>query len=237
MTYPAFSFAFFLALEQVFGGGLIRIFQGEECRLLMILSHKDDLRVVSSEIHQILWLLIGLLLFHRNDLYFCGLCLQGGCNLGGSDVRQSDLLDFLHEIEEIFGRVAKVDKLLQLLHSEIIHLLEHGVKVSVQALLCRFKDSPQLLDGQRFVFLLMNSLAVCQLIQNVEALMVRQLFEGVSFWSQFIALFGAWGFPSLFWCTYAYRAIIPNGYSYLLREIWIFIEVGGHDLDRPPWRR
>ena len=72
--------------------------------------------------------------------------------------------------------MAKVDKLLELLHCEIIHFLEHGVKVSVKTLLSSFKDSPQLLDRQRFVFLLMNGLAVNQLIQNVEALMMRQLF-------------------------------------------------------------
>jgi len=237
MTYPTFPFTFFLALQQVLSGGLIRIFQGEECRLLMVLSHKDDLRVISSEIHQILWLFIGVLWFNRNDLCFCGLSLQGGCNLGGSDVRQSDLLDFLHEIEEILGRVPKVDKLLQLLHSEIIHLLEHGVKVSVQALLSRFKDPPQLLDRKRFVFLLMNGLAMYQLTQNVEPLMMRQLFDRVSFRGMFIALFGLRSFSRLLWWSYTYRAIVPNGYSNLLGEIWILIEVSGHNLDRSPWRR
>lgn len=72
--------------------------------------------------------------------------------------------------------MTKVNKLLQLLHGEIIHLLELGVKVAVKTFLSRFKDSPQLLDGQRFVFLLMNGLAVYQLAQNVEPLMMRQFF-------------------------------------------------------------
>ena len=133
--------------------------------------------------------------------------------------------------------MTKVNKLLQLLDSEIIHLLELGVKVSVQSLLSRFKDSPQLLDGQRFVFLLMNGLAVYQLAQNVEPLMMRQLFERVSFRGRYITLFGLGSFSWLFWCSYTYRAIVTNRYSYLLGEIWIFIEVGGHDLDRPTWRR
>ena len=103
MPYPTFPVAFFLALQQVFSGGLIRIFQGEECRLLMILGHKDDLGVISSEIHQILWLFIGKRSLLWNDFCFSGLSLQGGCNLGGSDVRQSDLLDFLHQVEEILS--------------------------------------------------------------------------------------------------------------------------------------
>ena len=111
------------------------------------------------------------------------------------------------------------------------------MKISVQTLLSRFKDSPQLLDRQRFVFLLMNGLAVYQLTQNVEPLMMRQLFDRVRFRGRFIALFGLRSFSRLLWWSYTYRAIVPNGYSNLLGEIFIFIEVGGHNLDGPPWHR
>ena len=104
MPYPTFPVAFFLALQQVFSGGLIRIFQGEECRLLMVLSHKDDLGVISSEIHQILfWLFRRILSLLRNDLYLSGLYLLGRYDLGRRNVRHSDLLDFLHQVEEIFS--------------------------------------------------------------------------------------------------------------------------------------
>jgi hypothetical protein len=103
MTYPAFPFAFFLALKQVFGRGLIRIFQCEECRLLMIFRHKDDLGVISSEIHQILWLFRRILSLLRNDLYLSGLYLLGRCDFGRCNVWQSDLLDFLHQVEEILS--------------------------------------------------------------------------------------------------------------------------------------
>ena len=83
----------------------------------------------------------------------------------------------------------------------------------------------------------MNGLAVYQLTQNVEPLVMRQLFDIVRFRGRFIALFGLRSFSRLFWCSYTYRAIVTNGYSNLLGEIWILIEVGGHNLDRSPWRR
>ena len=105
MTYPTFPIAFFLALKQVFfGGRLIRLFQGEEGRLLMILRHEDNLRVISSEIHQILRLFIGILSqCGWDDIYFDGLSLEGAYSFGRCNVRQSDLLDFLHQIEKILS--------------------------------------------------------------------------------------------------------------------------------------
>jgi hypothetical protein len=69
----------------------------------MIFCHKDDFRVISCEIHQILWLFIGILSILRNDIYLSGLYLLGCYNLGRRNVRQSDLLDFLHQIEEILS--------------------------------------------------------------------------------------------------------------------------------------
>ena len=92
------------------------------------------------------------------------------------------MFDLLHQVQEIFGRVPKVNEFLELFHSEIFHLFEFGVKIPIETFFSCFKDSSQLFNWKWLIFLFVNSLALSEFLQYVESLMMWDAFWGLCLW-------------------------------------------------------